>query len=72
MFCDKESVAINLAVTKMKLLLKEVLYVSQVKYNYMSMNALFKRKLDVFFHYIQSKLMFDNEIIKYINKLKNS
>ena len=52
MFFDKESVTINLAVTKIKLLLKEVLHVPEVKYNYMSMNVLLKRKINVFFHYI--------------------
>ena len=71
MFYDKESVAINLAVIKIKLLLKKVLYVSQVKYNYMNINVLFKQKLDIFFYYTQFKLMFDNEIFKYIDKLKN-
>jgi len=42
MFCDKKSIEINLAVIKMKLLLKEVIHVFEMKHNYMSMNALSK------------------------------
>lgn len=66
----KGSVAINLAVTGVKLLLKEVLHVPEVEHNYMSMNALSKRKLDVFFHHVQPKLMQNNDVIGYIDKLK--
>ncbi len=51
MSLGKGSVTINLAVTGVELLLKEVLHVPQVEYNYMSMNALFKRKINVFFHH---------------------
>lgn len=69
MFCDKGSVAIKLAVTGVELLLKEVIHVPEVEFNYMSMNSLSKRKLDVFFHHIQPKLMNDNEVIGYIDKL---
>ena len=69
MFCDKESVEINLAVIEMKLLLKEVIHVFKMKHNYMSMNALSKRKLDVFFHHVQPRLMIDNNVIEYIDKL---
>lgn len=69
MFCDKESVEINLAVIEMKLLLKEVIHVLEMKHNYMSMNTLSKRKLDVFFHHVQSKLMINNNVIEYIDKL---
>jgi hypothetical protein len=69
MFRDKESVTINLVVIEVKLLLKEVIHVFEMKHNYMSMNALSKRKLDVFFHHVQSKLMINNNVIKYIDKL---
>lgn len=69
MSCGKGSVTVNLAVTGVKLLLKEVLYVPQVKHNYMSVNALAKHKLDVFFHHIQPKLMQNNDVIEYIDKL---
>ena len=69
MFLDKESVTINLAVTKIELLLKEVLHVSQVKYNYININVLFKRKINVFFHHIQFKLMMNDEIIEFIDKM---
>jgi len=69
MFCNKESVEINLAVIEVKLLLKEVIHVLEMKHNYMRMNALSKRKLDVFFHHVQSRLMINNNVIKYINKL---
>ncbi len=69
MFCDKESVEINLAVIEVKLLLKEVIHVLEMKHNYMSMNALSKRKLDVFFHHVQSRLMINNNVIEYIDKL---
>ncbi len=69
MFCDKESVEINLAVIEMKLLLKEVIHVLEMKHNYMSMNALSKRKLDVFFHHVQPRLMIDNNVMEYIDKL---
>jgi len=69
MFYDKESVAINLAVIEMKLLLKEVIHFLKMKHNYMSMNALLKRKLNVFFHHVQSRLMINNNVIKYIDKL---
>jgi len=71
MFCDKESVEINLVVIEMKLLLKEVIHVLEMKHNYMSMNALSKRKLDVFFHHVQSRLMINNNVIEYIDKLIN-
>ncbi len=69
MFCNKESVKINLAVIEVKLLLKEVIHVLEMKHNYMSINALSKRKLDVFFHHVQFRLMIDNNVIKYIDKL---
>ena len=69
MFCNKESVEINLAVIEVKLLLKEVIHVLEMKHNYMSINALSKRKLDVFFHHVQFRLMIDNNVIKYIDKL---
>jgi len=69
MFCDKESIAINLAVIEVKLLLKEVIHVLEMKHNYMSMNALSKRKLDVFFHHVQPRLMINNNVIEYIDKL---
>jgi len=69
MSCGKGSVAINLAVTGVKLLLKEVIHVPEVEHNYMSMNALSKRKLDVFFHHIQPRLMVNNNVIGYIDKL---
>jgi len=69
MFCDKESVEINLAVIEMKLLLKEVIHVLEMKHNYMSMNALSKRKLDVVFHHVQPRLMIDNNVMEYIDKL---
>ncbi len=51
------------------MLLKEVIHVPEVKHNYMSMNALSKRKLDVFFHHVQPRLMIDNNVIEYIDKL---
>ncbi len=69
MFCNKESVEINLAVIEVKLLLKEVIYVFKIKHNYMSMNALSKQKLDVFFHHVQPSLMINNNVIEYIDKL---
>jgi hypothetical protein len=69
MFCNKESVAINLIIIKMKLLLKEVIHVFKIKHNYMSMNTLSKRKLDVFFHHVQFRLMINNNVIEYIDKL---
>ena len=69
MFCDKKSIEINLAVIKMKLLLQEVIHVFEMKHNYMSMNALSKWKLDVFFHHVQSRLMINNNVIQYIEKL---
>jgi hypothetical protein len=71
MFCNKESVTINFIVIEMKLLLKKVIHVFKIKHNYMSMNTLSKRKLDVFFHHVQSRLMINNNIIEYIDKLIN-
>ena len=69
MSCGKGSIAINLAVTGVELLLKEVIHVPEVEHNYMSMNALSKRKLDVFFHHVQPRLMINNNVIGYIDKL---
>ncbi len=40
-------------------------------HNYMSMNALPKRKLDVFFHHIRPKLRVDIDVIGYIYKLND-
>ena len=49
---NKESIKINLVIIDVDLILKRIFYVLKVNYNYISINALFKKLINVYFYYI--------------------